>query len=274
MGTASDIGMGSIRLYGRYVSLSMESQMQYRASFVMFALANGLTSLLEFMGTAALFARFGSLRGWVLPEVALFYGMVHTAFALAEAAGRGFDVFHLHVRNGTFDRMMLRPRSTVLQVLGQDFQLLRVGRFAQGLFVLLWGAASLQMGWTVGTVLLAALSVIGGALLFVGLFVLQATLSFWSVESLEIANTLTYGGVETGQFPLSIYRKWLREFFVFVVPIGCINYFPLLRILDRADPLGYPGWAAWVSPAIGLGFFLVSLKAWGIGVRHYRSTGS
>ncbi|MDP2872009.1 MAG: ABC-2 family transporter protein [Bacillota bacterium] len=266
--------MSGIRLYGRYVSLSLQSQMQYRASFVMFALANGLSALLEFFATAALFARFGSLRGWALPEVALFYGMVHTAFALAEAAGRGFDVFHLHVRNGTFDRMMLRPRSTVLQVLGQDFQLLRVGRFAQGLFVLLWGAASLGMRWTAESVFLAVLSVVGGALLFSGLFVLQATLSFWSVEGLEIANTLTYGGVEAAQFPLSIYRKWLREFFVFVVPIGCINYFPLIRILGRGDPLGYPGWAAWVSPAVGLGFFLVSLRVWGVGVRHYRSTGS
>jgi ABC-2 type transport system permease protein len=266
--------MASIRLYGRYISLSMQAQMQYRGSFTMFAIANGLTSFLEFLGTAALFARFGSLRGWALPEVALFYGMVHTAFALAEAAGRGFDVFHLHVRNGTFDRMLLRPRSTVLQVLGQDFQLLRVGRFAQGLFVLLWGASALGTRWTAGDALLTVASVLGGTLLFCGLFVLQATLSFWSVEGLEIANTLTYGGVETAQFPISIYRRWLREFFVFVVPIGCINYFPLLRVLGRPDPLGYAGWAAWASPAVGLGFFLISLRVWAWGSRHYLSTGS
>ena len=38
---------------------------------------------------------------------------------------------------------------------------------------------------------------------------LQATLAFWTVDSLEVAKTLTYGGVEAGQYPLDIYARWL-----------------------------------------------------------------
>jgi ABC-2 type transport system permease protein len=38
-------------------------------------------------------------------------------------------------------------------------------------------------------------AVAGGVAFFLGLVILQAALAFWTVESLEVANTLTYGGV-------------------------------------------------------------------------------
>ena len=81
-----------------------------------------------------------------------------------------------------------------------------------------------------------AAAVAGGACLFSGIFVLQATMAFWTTESLEILNTLTYGGVETAQYPVWIYRPWFRRFFTMVIPLACINYFPALAILGRADP--------------------------------------
>ena len=114
----------------------------------------------------------------------------------------------------------------------------------------------------------------GGTCLFSGLFVLQATLAFWTIDTLEIMNTVTYGGVETTQYPLSIYRGWFRRFFTFVVPLACVNYFPALAILDRPDPLGTPLWFQWLSPALGGLFLVVALQIWKLGVRHYRSTGS
>ncbi len=266
--------MSDVRLYFRLISISIQAQMQYRASFAMYSVANFLMTAIEFVGAAALFGRFGNLNGWRLPEVAVLYGVIHTAFALAEAAGRGFDVLHRHVRAGTFDRMLLRPRSTVLQVLGQDFQLLRVGRLAQGLMVLFWGAGSAGLAWTPARALLLCAAVLGGMLLLCGLFVLQATMSFWTVEGLEIANVLTNGGVEAAQWPMDIYRNWLRGFLIFVVPLATVNYFPVLGLLGKSASLGHPPYLAWLSPAVGLAFFGISLRIWGFGVRHYHSTGS
>ena len=104
--------------------------------------------------------------------------------------------------------------------------------------------------------------------------ILQATLAFWTTEGLEIMNTLTYGGVETAQYPLSIYRTWFRRFFTFVVPLACVSYYPALAILERTDPLGSPSAFQWLAPLIGLLFLCLCLHVWRIGVRHYRSTGS
>ena len=267
--------LDSLRLYSRYIGVSFRGQMQYRASFIMQSVGTFLTTGIEIVGIVALFARFGSLGTWRLAEVALLYGLVNVAFATAEAVGRGFDTFADMVRTGDFDRLLVRPRSTALQVAGGELQLMRVGRFLQGLIVLLWAAGSLGVEWSVATVAVAVAAVLGGACLFLGLLVLQATLAFWTIQSLEVMNTLTYGGTEAGQYPLSIYRPWFRKFFTFVVPLGCVTYFPALAILGREDAfLGSSEWFHWVAPLVGVTFLGIALRVWEFGVRHYTSTGS
>lgn len=263
-----------MRLYGRYTALSIRAQMQYRASFIMLAVGHFLSTGMEFLGIWALFARFGTLKGWTLPEISLFYGIVNVSFALAEAAARGFDTFDGLIRSGDFDRLLLRPRSIALQMAGRELQLMRVGRFFQGLVVLAWGAATLGIRWTFDGVLIAIGAIVGGAFTFSGLFVLQATLCFWTVESIEIINATTYGGVETAQFPLTIYRDWFRRFFTYLVPLASATYFPILAILRRPDPLGTSRLFQALSPLAGPLFFVVTLYVWRLGVRHYHSTGS
>ncbi len=269
-----DSMVDSVRLYLRYVSISIRGQMEYRASFVMMALGQFAFASTEFLCIWALFDRFRNLRGWTLAEAALLYGIVNVAFSISEAVTRGFDTFGSMVRSGDFDRLLLRPRGTVLQLMGQELQLMRVGRFAQGLAVLAWAAGAVDLSWTPARAGLMVASIAGGACMFGGLFVLQATVAFWTIESLEIVNTVTYGGVETAQYPLSIYSSWFRKLFTYVIPLAFVNYFPAVVILGKPDPFGAPIFLGWLAPAAGLAFLLVSLQVWKVGVSHYCSTGS
>ena len=264
----------ALRLYTRYLGISIRGQMQYRASFVMGTVGQFLVTAIEFLGIWALFDRFGSLHSWSLPEVALFYGVVSVGFAIGYMLSTGFDRFDVFVRMGDFDRMLLRPRSTVLQLAGLEFAMRRIGRVAQGLVIMVWAIAALGLTWTLPKLVLLCAAILGGACLFFGLFVIQATMVFYTVESLELMNTMTYGGLQTAQYPLSIYAGGFRRFFTFVVPLGCAAYFPLLPILDRPDPLGSPLWFQYAAPLAGALFVLASLGIWRLGVRSYTSTGS
>ena len=95
-----------------------------------------------------------------------------------------------------------------------------------------------------------------------------------TTETLELMNTLTYGGVEAAQYPLDIYARWFRYFLTFVVPLGCVSFFPVAVVLGRADRTGVAPALALLAPALGFVFLGVSLWAWRFGVRHYTSTGS
>src|SRR4051794_25811298 len=107
--------MNALKLYCRYAAVSLRGQFQYRASLIMQTFGHFIIAAVEFVGVWALFARFGQIRGWTLPQIALFYGIVSVTWALTDALTRGFDQFGATVKAGDFDRILLRPRSTVLQ---------------------------------------------------------------------------------------------------------------------------------------------------------------
>jgi ABC-2 type transport system permease protein len=265
----------SLALVGRYFAISVRAQMQYRASFVLSVLGQLSVTGIDVVGLWALFDRFGTIRGWSLPQVALLYGVVNVAFALADALGTGFDKFgSLFVKTGNFDRLLLRPRSTVLQLLGHELALRRVGRLTTGLVLFTWGAIQLDLAWGAFEVGLLTITIVGGACLFFGILVLTATASFWSTEGLEVWNVLTYGGVEMAQYPLTIYGRWFQRFFIYLVPISCVTYFPLVAVMGLDDPLGTTRAFQIAAPLAGPLFLALTFQLWKLGVRHYTSTGS
>jgi ABC-2 type transport system permease protein len=266
--------VSALRLYGTYTAASIRSQMQFRISFLLGALGSFCITIIEFAGIWAMFNRFGTLGGWALPDVALLYGMINVSFALADATSTGFDRFGQMVGTGEFDRLLIRPRTTLLQLAGQELTLRRVGRLLQGALVLYWATTRLSVHWNMAKVLLLLASILGGACTFYGTLVLQALISFWTIESLEMMNVIVYGGVEAGQYPLHLYRPAFRRFFTGVVPLACANYFPAHAILSRPEVLGTPAWVHWLSPVVGPVFLWVMLSLWPLGVRHYGSSGS
>jgi ABC-2 type transport system permease protein len=267
--------VNTLYVFGQYAGLSVRAQLQYRAAFLVAAAGQFLSSGVEFCGMWALFDRFGHLQGWRFAEVAFFYAVVNCTFAIADALSSGFDLFDkFYVKTGEFDRLLLRPRSPILQLAGHELALRRVGRLAQGLIVLIWASVTLELDWTYTRIALLLWTGIGGVCFFAALFMLRATLAFWSTETLELTHILSYGGLEAAQYPMSIYSAAFRKFFTFVVPLACVSYFPLLSVLGVPDPLGSSRGFQVFAPTFGVLFLLVAVQFWRVGVRHYTSTGS
>ena len=267
--------MNEFVLLGSYIRNCLRAQMLYPTAFLLRLSTQFLVTIVEFGGLFALFARFGHIKGWTFAEVALFYGIVSTAFSLCDMSARGFDMFGPQfIKTGDFDRVLLRPRSATVQLAGFEFGFTSLGRLAQGLVataVALWLLAPV---WSLVKAALLLWAVLGGFALFYGILILQGTLSFWTVESLELVNAITYGGVEAAQYPLDIYAGWFRKFLVFVVPLGCVVYFPVAAFLGRSAMTGLPAWAGALTPLAGFAFLGVALAAWRQGIAHYTSTGS
>ncbi len=263
--------MESLRMYWIYLKLSVKSQWQYRANFVLVSVGVFLGNILDALGLWALFERFGAIPGWTLAEAMVLYGLVNVTFALADTLWRGFDIFNRFIQNGELDRMLLRPRPLPLQLLGAEFRINRVGRLAQGVLVLALGLAGVHVAWSAARVLLLLWAACGGILLFGGMFVLQATLSVFSVESIEMVNAISYGGVYIAGYPMEVYGDTFRTFFTYVVPLAAVVYLPVCALLGKGVTLG----AAFLWPLAGAAFLAVAfLVFYRLGLPRYTSVGA
>lgn len=256
-------------LYMNYFLTHLKSQMQYKTSFFLTTLGQFITSFSAFLGTYFLMRRFRSADGFTMEEVMISFAVVLMAFSVAECFFRGFDRFSEMLANGEFDRILIRPRSVILQVLGAKIEFSRIGRFLQALVTFAFVLPRCGIVWTPARMGVLVFMILGGSALFAGLFLVGAALCFWTTEGLEVMNIFTDGGKEFGAYPLSVYGPVILRFYTFVVPLAMCQYYPLLWLTGRsADP-----WYA-VAPLCGFLFWIPAYLLWRWGIRRYVSTGS
>lgn len=261
----------------RYVLHSMRlllrAATQYRASFVMQCLAQVVMTGGDLMAVLVLMDRFAHMGQWQPAEVLFFFGVMQVSFALVEFLGRGISVFAGYVGSGEFDTFLLRPKPLLLQTVCARLDPRRIGGISVGLLALAVASVNLHIVWTAANVLLLILASVGSMLLLLGLFLVEATVSFFSVRSIEMVNVLTYGGRQTCQYPVDIYPTPIRLLFTWVAPFALCMHLPVSVVLGR-PMMAAPTWCVYLAPLSGAVFFALMTAAWYQGARHYRSTGT
>jgi ABC-2 type transport system permease protein len=215
-----------------------------------------------------------TLGGFGFAEVFLMAALASCAFATADLAVGNVERLRQYVRSGLFDALLVRPLSSLAQLMAMDVATRRVGRVAFGVGVLILAVANGPVELTPLRLALLTVTPIAGAVIFGAVFVATATVAFWWIESGEIANGLTYGGLNFTQYPITIYGALFRRLFAYAIGFAFVAYYPTLVLVDRPDPLGAPAFLGYAAPVIAVVAAVAAGLVWRTGVRHYRSTGS
>ena len=227
----------SFELYRRLVGAQVRSRLEYRLSFVFEMLASFGITFIDFIVVLVLFSHITALGGWSLWEVAFLYGLAGISFAIADLFIGHIEDTHLLIRSGQFDVVLLRPVSSLLQMIASDLPLRRLGKLAQATIVFVLALTHLNVHWTIGRAVVLVASIASGAVIFGSVWVLGACLTFWTVGSGEVGNAFTYGGNMFASYPLDIFNQWLRRFLAFVIPLGFVAYMPGVYVLGKHDAL-------------------------------------
>lgn len=243
--------------------------MQYKISFLLTLIGHFLLTFNVFLGIYFLMERFHTVKSYSFSEVILCYAVVLMSYSLAEMFMRGFDMFAQTLGNGEFDRILLRPRSSILLVVSGKLELTRIGRVLQAVVMFLYGIYASGIAWDEKKVITLFLMVVSGSVIFGCLFIIYAGICFFTLEGLEFMNVLTDGAREYGKYPLDIYGKGVLRFCTYLVPYTLFQYYPFLYLTGRS----HQEWFM-VLPVVGCLFLIPSYLLWRFGVRHYKSTGS
>ena len=266
--------MGELRAYAALVAGQWRSVLSYRASFVVEMITNIGGTALDVLSVIVLFRAAKFVGGFTLREALLIVSLASCAFVLADFTVGNVDRLSTYVRAGTMDTVLVRPLSALAQLLLVDLPLRKVLRLALAIVTFGVGLHVNHIVWTLPRVLLLVSAPIFGAVFFGSIFVLSASLAFWWVDSGQIGNAFTYGGRDFTAYPVTVYGGWFRSIFAYGLGFGFVAYQPALALLGRADPLGLPAWAGYLSPLVALVAAGLAAVVWRAGIRHYRSTGS
>jgi ABC-2 type transport system permease protein len=264
----------TLAAYRYLLGAQVRSQSQYRASFAADVVGSLMFGVIDVASVLVVFRVTPTLGGFGFAEVFLMTALAGCAFAMADLAVGNVERLRQYVRSGLLDALLVRPLSALAQLAAMDVATRRVGRVAFGVIMVAVAAAHAPVPLTPARLALLVVTPVAGAMIFGAVFVATATVAFWWVESGEVANGLTYGGLNFTQYPITIYGTLFRRLFAYAVGFAFVAYYPTLTLLDRADPLGAPAFLGYTSPAVAIAAVTAAGLTWRAGVRHYRSTGS
>lgn len=260
-------------IYRRLVGARIRAHVQHRTSFVLFTIGQVLSTVMDLLAVVVIFGHVTELAGWSYDEVLFLYATSAVSYGLSDLFVSPVEHVPNTIKSGAFDRFLLRPVGPLLQVCCEEFALRRVGRVLQPAVLLAVAVNRLDVAWTVGHGLAVAGILLTGTVIFSALWVLAASVAFWTVDAREMTNSFTYGGSFIAQYPLNVLGPWLRRL-VLVVPVAFVTYVPSAWLLGNHNGLGLPHWAPLLSPVVAAGLCVVAAACWRTGIRHYRSTGT
>lgn len=243
--------------------------MQYKVSFFLTVIGQFLVSFNVFLGIWFLFNRFHEVKGYSYKECLICFSVVLMSFSLAECFFRGFDAFASIIGKGEFDRILVRPRGLIFQVIGQRIEFTRIGRLIQAFVMLGYSIRGNEVEWNGFRVATLIFMILGGMVVFGSIFLCYASICFFTLEGLECLNILTDGAREYGKYPIEIYGKNVLRICTYFVPFAFFQYYPFLYLIGRVED-----WRYMLFPFVSCLFLLPCLVFWRIGVRHYKSSGS
>lgn len=258
-----------MRLYFKSLALHLKSMLEYKTSFIISFLSQILVFFSYYFIVLSLFTKFDNIKGFTLYEVLLCFSIIQFGFAFCETFARGIDVFDRLIVRGEFDRLLLRPRNIILQILCSDADFIKLSRLIQSLIVMIIALLNLNIEWSILKLMCLIFMMISAILIFFGIFLLAAAYCFITVQGLEVRNIFTDGGKHMAQYPIGIFRKGFVWFFTFIIPYAFVNYYPLLYFVGKSNNHLYA-----FSPLIVFLYLIPCFIVFNKGIRRYSSIGS
>ncbi len=257
-------------LLGAYFTQYAKVRLSYRADFFI-SLATSMAATIFSLGfVLVLFSKNPRLAGWSREEMLFLYGFSLIPFGLFNVLSLNLYEFgNTYIIEGKFDRVLLRPVSSLFQVLFETFRIESFHEVLLGLVLVLWAARRFDYHWHLFEILLLAFFGLCGGLIYVSVFLFLTTFSFWFEDRMGIHppfwNLLAFG-----RFPLSIYSGYIQFVLSWIVPFGFATFYPSARLLGRPEFRSY----APLIPVIAAATLALALTSWRVGLRRYSSTGS
>lgn len=264
----------TLRICRALLGAAVRSAAQYRGNLLLMVVMGVAYQGSGFAFIAVVLTRYPEIGGWTFREVALIYGFRLMAHAVYNIPLQVLWYQEDMVRDGSFDRFLLRPLHPFLQLLTSRVSVNAVGDTAIALAVFAYAAAVADVAWTPVTVLYAALVILGGALVEGAVQLLITAASFRTVQVWPARFFADNVILSFGSYPISIFSGVLQWTLTWLLPIAFIAFVPADVVLGRDGGLSVASPLAWLVPLVGVVWFWAAYRVWRRQLDRYASTGT
>jgi ABC-2 type transport system permease protein len=257
-------------LFFDYFSKYAKVRVSYRGDFFISLGTSFAATIFSLLFVVVLFQKVPQLAGWRFEEVLFLYGFSLIPYGTFNVFSPNlYDFGNNYIIEGKFDRVLLRPLSSLFQVLFETFRIESLQEVATGVFCMWWATRHLGLTWTPAKVAMLFFFGLCAGIIYISVFLILSTVSFWFEDRIGV-HPPVWNVMAFGRYPLSIYSGVVQFFLCWIIPFGLASFYPSVRMLGRTvSPQYLP-----LVPVVAVAFLTIAISLWNFGTRHYSSTGT
>ncbi len=257
-------------IFGHYFRQFIKTRLAYRVDFLVDTLAVSFALLVQLAVLGVLFSKVESLQGWSYHQVLFIYGFSLVPLGIFNLTSLNLYRFSdRFIIQGKFDRVLLRPVSTLGQVLCESFNISGLNEIIIGTAVMIYAGAKMQIELEPVDILAVLLLGPSASLVYSGVFLALTAVSFWFEDRMGLAPPV-YNMIRFARYPITIFGAPVRFFLTFILPFAWVAFYPATWFLGSLEFSRL----AMLTPLVGMVVFGGSVMVWRAGVKNYSSTGS
>lgn len=258
----------NIVLYLSFLKASLKEMLIYRIDCLVGIISQVITQLVEIIFIWIVFQNTNDLAGWNFEQIILLYGITLLSIGISDFCFDSlYDIGPKYIRNGEFDKILLRPVHPLISIIGSSKEFTTLGYFGLGLFLTILMLIKLMVPITFILILKILFFSIVGAAIIGAINTIFSIASFWTYRSNEVIWSF-YRIYTFTQYPIDIYNKFIRVLITGILPFAFIAYYPTMNYLGMDSKMIY------IAPIIMVILWLLAIKIWNIALNKYRSTGT
>ena len=225
--------LGLVELFLWNSKLKIARCMEYRFDFITGSIVSlclaGIGPFVQYL----IFSQTRGYPGWTIRQLILFQGMMLLWFGIRDTAFGDLKQYAMDmVRQGDFDRLLLKPYPPIGILLISGFNFKNIGSILIGALIILFSAQALALRPGLFQILLIVVCFLSGLLFNMALDIFFCGIVIMLTQMGRIGDLIeTLLGFS--RYPVEIFSKVMRLIFLTVVPFAIWIYFPTQLLLNR-----------------------------------------
>jgi ABC-2 type transport system permease protein len=257
--------MNLLQIYLKRVGMAFAMRMSYRTEYIISLITMFTVELFAPLVSIILYTAGDGFAGWSLAEVLLIQGFVilYRGLSLIFVFGILWNTM-FGLEKGEFDIVFLKPRNTLVMQLIESFDTEDIAKILSAGILITYALSIIQPSWELIVLAFAFIPI--AMLLFFSVALVLSAVAIRVVKSWRLYE-LWDVILLIGSYPKTIQAKGVQSFFVGILPIFVIGYFPtqIIRGVFETE--------LFISIGVTILLFVISLYIYFKAIKQYTSAG-
>ncbi len=250
----------TLRFHRALFATNLKTALANRGAFWMNVGFMLLNDAIWFCVWIVFFARYPTIRGFTLTDMALLQGVLATAFGIGVVFAAGTRELARMIADGDLDTFLIQPKPPLAHIAASRMMANGLGDIAYGIVLIATFADIDGAAWA-----WLPVGVLSGSVVWVSFSVLVHSIAFWAGPFQSLAKQMNEIIITVTGYPDRIYGGALRVVLFTLLPAGLFAWLPARLVRE-------PSLANFATVVLGaLGLALAAIIVFRAGLRRYES---